>query len=158
MSNIITYSPINSEITTTTELVNVISSYFKSLEVNNTPPTVSGLGLFLNMSRYQLKTFPQSHPFAPFIKKALQYIEEYAERQLFEPKPPTGVMFSLKNNFDWQDKTEIQLTHNKSMAEIIEELNNNNMSPIVYEGEVIPENQTTPQPSISTPEISDPSI
>ena len=144
MSNIISYNPESIAIETKEDMINAISSYFSTIAELNTPPTVSGLGIVLGLSRYQLKSFPKDNEFYPIIRKALQFIEDYSERQLFEPKPPTGVMFALKNNFDWQDKQDINITKTKTMAEIIDELNTNNLSPIAYEGEVIEESNDEP--------------
>ena len=151
MSNIIVYSPENTIIETKEDLITAISSYFSTCQEQNTPLTVSGLGLFLGLSRYQLKNFPTNHTFYPEIRKALQYIEDFCEQQLHAPKPPTGVMFALKNNFDWQDKQEIQISKSKTMAEIIDELNTNNQSPITYEGEVVDESTPPTQECPQSP-------
>ena len=36
--------------------------------------------------------------------------QQYAEESLFIGKNPTGAIFNLKNNYEWKDKNETDLT------------------------------------------------
>lgn len=70
-------------------------------------PLVTGLANHLGMTRQNLIDYQKKGPFLDTIKKAKQAIEEYAENMLYTGQNPTGVIFSLKNNFKWKDKTEV---------------------------------------------------
>jgi hypothetical protein len=59
--------------------------------------------------------------FSNTIKKAKQIIEKYNAEQLYRKEQVTGIIFNLKNNFDWKDKSEVDSNVNLK-AEI------NNMS------------------------------
>lgn len=134
--SLINYSPKQVTFQNEAELINRISSYFDFCNSNSKSPTFSGLALHLGFSRTKLKNFSSNHqqsPFAPIIEKAKQYIIDYAEQQLFSPKSSAGVVFWLKNNDDWVDKTDLQLSHAKTIGEIVDEINLKNKSPILYD-------------------------
>ena len=134
--SLINYSPKQVTFQNEPELINRISSYFDYCNTIPHSPTFSGLALHLGFSRTKLKNFNQNHPqspFAPIIEKAKQYIVDYAEQQLFSPKSSAGVVFWLKNNDDWVDKTDLQLSHAKTIGEIVDEINLKNKSPILYD-------------------------
>lgn len=130
---IIDYVPTNPSINTQEDLINIISSYFEAVNQSKKPPTFTGLSMMLGINRKKLNSFPHDSPFSPIIEKARQYIIDYAEQQLFSPKPAAGVTFWLKNNDEWVDKQDISLHSSKSMKEIIDEMDQKNVSPIIYE-------------------------
>lgn len=71
------------------------------------PYTVTGLALELGFtSRQALLNYEGKKEFQDTIKKAKLKIENYAERKLYTAKNCTGVIFNLKNNYGWKDKTE----------------------------------------------------
>lgn len=72
-------------------------------------PTVSGLAVCLGMTRRALLDYQDKDKFLPTIKEAKARIESYSEQRLHQGAP-TGMIFSLKNNFGWKDKTEQELT------------------------------------------------
>lgn len=78
------------------------------------PFTITGLGLHLGLCRQALLNYEGRQEFMDTIKRAKQKIENYAEEQLFQNcnKNAQGVMFNLKNNYGWKDKTEQELTVN----------------------------------------------
>lgn len=88
-----------------------IDEYFKNCDDNNKPYTMSGLALSLDMDRKTLLNYSKDEDFFPTIKKARNKVETYAEERLFYPNA-TGVIFNLKNNFDWQDKQELEHSGN----------------------------------------------
>ena len=47
------------------------------------------------------------HGFSDTIKKAKLRIYDATEQQLYRGKP-TGAIFSLKNNYGWEDKTKVE--------------------------------------------------
>lgn len=82
-------------------------------------PTVTGLAVFLDTSRETLldyenelhknKDIPDEikHGFSDTIKKAKLRIYAATEQELYHGKP-TGAIFSLKNNYGWEDKTKVE--------------------------------------------------
>lgn len=74
-------------------------------DVRMPAPTMSGLALYLGMDRKTLYNYSKKAQFFPTIKKAKARVEQYLEKRLYG-NSVTGTIFSLKNNFDWADKTE----------------------------------------------------
>lgn len=72
-------------------------------------PTVTGLALALNTSRQTLINYEDKDEFFDTIKKAKDLIEHHWET-LLQGNSVTGVIFNLKNNYSWKDKTETDLT------------------------------------------------
>lgn len=75
-------------------------------------PTVTGLAVYLNTSRQTLLEYEgevegreKSAEFADTIKKAKDLIEMHWEDML-QGNNVTGVIFNLKNNFSWADRSE----------------------------------------------------
>jgi len=70
-------------------------------------PTVSGLAYTLGMSTEALRNYEEKGEFLATVKRAKQRIEMSLEQRLALPAV-TGSIFSLKNNFGWKDKTELE--------------------------------------------------
>ena len=86
-----------------------IDDYFKECDENNRPYTVSGLAYALDTSRRTLLDYEyKDDEFSHTIKKAKDKVESYAEERLYNGGNATGIIFSLKNNYNWQDKQEIE--------------------------------------------------
>lgn len=83
-------------------------------------PTMAGLALSLGIDRKTLTNYAHKDEFFPAIKKARSRVEVALEQRLYGNNV-TGVIFNLKNNFDWSDKQEIRqdTTHHisESLAE-----------------------------------------
>ena len=76
---------------------------------DHSPATVSGLECALGTTRDLLCDYERKKGFSDTIKRAKQRIEAYNEHQLMSRRSNvTGVIFNLKNNFNWKDKTEIE--------------------------------------------------
>jgi hypothetical protein len=69
------------------------------------PYTMTGLAEALNLSRQALMEYKNSDRFGDTIKKARQKVEKSVEILLLN-KGHIGIIFNLKNNFNWKDKTE----------------------------------------------------
>lgn len=69
-------------------------------------PTLSGLALCLGVDRKTIYNYGKKDEFFPTIRNARAHIESVLEQRLFY-QHCTGVIFNLKNNFDWKDKNEI---------------------------------------------------
>lgn len=77
------------------------------------PFTVTGLAVHLDTSRETLIDYEKTESrsqFSDAIKKAKQIIENYNEEGLHRQAQVTGIIFNLKNNFKWVDRTETDLT------------------------------------------------
>lgn len=108
---------------TTEELQEKIDAYFESCweerEDEKTkkeykfqvrPYTITGLAMHLDTSRQTLMNYEERGEFFDAIKRAKLKIENYTEEKL-HGNNVTGVIFSLKNNYGWVDKKEIDNTH-----------------------------------------------
>jgi len=85
------------------------------------PLTISWLALELETSRQTLINYWDSEEFFDTIKKAKQRIESWTEEQLYRTTQVTGVIFNLKNNYDWKDKSEVD--NNTKISVVWEVLN-----------------------------------
>jgi len=81
--------------------------YFEECKEEKEHPTVSGLAYFLDVDRKTITNYQSRGEFFPTIKRAKAYIEAYLEQKLFG-NTVTGVIFNLKNNFEWKDKQELE--------------------------------------------------
>jgi hypothetical protein len=84
-----------------------IEEYFLRQDAQDRPYTITGLALAVGMDRDRLIQYENREPFYDTIKRAKQRVHEYVEERLFGGCSATGVIFSLKNNFGWKDKTEV---------------------------------------------------
>jgi len=82
------------------------------------PYTMSGLARRLGMSRRTLVVYANKDEFLLTIKEARNRVEEDVESRMNEKHTFTpGLIFNAKNNFDWKDKNETDIT---SLGEKIE--------------------------------------
>jgi hypothetical protein len=86
------------------ELQQKIDTYFIECNQKEKPYTITGLALALDMSRQGLINYSNRDEFFDTIKKAKQMVENFNEEMLLSGKNVTGVIFNLKNNWNWQDK------------------------------------------------------
>lgn len=70
-------------------------------------PTMAGLARHLDVDRKTITNYANKEEFFPTIKRARGRVEEFLEQRLYG-NTVTGVIFNLKNNFDWKDKQEIE--------------------------------------------------
>jgi hypothetical protein len=92
-----------------------IKEYFEDYceEGKAHPPTITGLAVFLGTSRKVLMEYEDDRPaFSNAIKKAKERIAAWTEEQLYRNTQVAGVIFNLKNNYGWKDRTETDLTSN----------------------------------------------
>jgi len=82
-----------------------VNAYFDKCDDLNRPYTVSGLCVFLSLSKDQLKRYGQRGPHVETVQSARLIIEEQLEERLLGPGRVTGTIFTLKQ-FGWSDKQE----------------------------------------------------
>jgi hypothetical protein len=105
---------------TASEMQKAIDVYFESCwgldrdgnKIQLRPYTVTGLANSIGMERKTLLDYQERDEFSSTIKEAKKKVAQYVEEYLFMGKNQTGAIFNLKNNFDWKDKTETDLTSN----------------------------------------------
>ena len=73
-------------------------------------PTISGLALHLGVDRKTIVNYSNKEEYFPTIRKARARIESHIEKKLYGNNV-TGLIFNLKNNFDWKDKSEVNQTN-----------------------------------------------
>ena len=75
------------------------------------PYTVTGLAYFLKTSRHTLVNYESKEEFFHTIKNAKSFIQSrLQESALLGEYNPAISIFSLKNNYGWKDKSEIDST------------------------------------------------
>ena len=91
------------------ELQEAIDKYFEECDERGKPYTVSGLAYALDTTRRTLLDYEEKDEYSHTIKKAKAKIESFNEELLYSKDVPTvGVIFNLKNNYNWKDKQEIE--------------------------------------------------
>lgn len=90
------------------EMQQLINDYFNYCDENKKPYTVSGLANALDLTRQSLLNYEENDEFFDTIKRAKSKIEQFAEECLFVGSNTAGVIFNLKNNYNWKDKQEIE--------------------------------------------------
>lgn len=102
---------------TVEELEEAVESYFEKGgpawvsmgEYDAFNPTMSGLALHLGVDRKTVYNYSKKDEYFPTIKRARARIEEALEQRLYG-QTVTGIIFNLKNNFDWMDKQDLAHT------------------------------------------------
>ena len=98
---------------TVEELQKGIDKYFQECDEKEKPYTMSGLAFSLDIDRRTLTNYSNKESFFPLIKKAKQKVEQQLEENALMGKAnATFTIFNLKNNYGWQDKTEVQVNKN----------------------------------------------
>ncbi len=79
----------------------------KKILSSQTPYTITGLALALDTTRETLLDYEARDRFSDTIKRAKLKIQNYNEIQLYGNNV-AGVIFNLKNNYDWKDRTQVE--------------------------------------------------
>ena len=91
-----------------------IDEYFVMCDAKPRPYTVLSLCIYLDITRETLLQYAKLQDFSDTIIRAKLKIESYAEDCLYVTKNPTGIIFNLKNNWKWHDKTEVVTTNTEA--------------------------------------------
>lgn len=90
------------------ELERVIENYFQQQDSKEKPYTITGMALFLGMTRKNLIEYGERENFVNVINRARARIESQVEDMLLTGKNQAGCIFWLKNQ-GWSDKQEIEV-------------------------------------------------
>lgn len=100
---------------TVEELEEMIQKYYIRCEEKEKPLTMSGLALWLGISRQTLVNYSYKDDFFDTINIARGMVQaDMEERGLSGNSNATMSIFSLKNNFGWVDKQEINANNNNT--------------------------------------------
>jgi hypothetical protein len=89
----------------------IIDEYFAGQDARERPYTITGLALALGLDRPQLLSYGRTDEFYNTIKEAKAKVQSSVEEKLLmQGAPAAGVIFNLKNNFGWRDKTETEVS------------------------------------------------
>lgn len=87
-----------------------IDKYFQECDKKERPYTMSGLAESLDIDRRTLINYGNNDLFCSLIKKAKQKVERQLEENALTGKGnATFTIFNLKNNYGWQDRTEVEV-------------------------------------------------
>ena len=110
------------------EVEKKINAYFNYCEEQEKPYTMSGLAYYLGIDRKTLLNYSKNEEYFHTIKKARDKVQMQLEECLYRLGNNSGVIFNLKNNFDWKDKIEHSSSEveniNKNISNIANLLNN----------------------------------
>ena len=110
------------------EVEEKINAYFNYCEEKEKPYTMSGLAYYLGIDRKTLLNYSKNEEYFHTIKKARDKVQMQLEECLYRLGNNSGVIFNLKNNFDWKDKIEHSSSEveniNKNLSNIADLLNN----------------------------------
>ena len=107
------------------ELEDAVESYFNNdafIDMGDEKvfaPTVEGLAFALGMTRKTLIEYEKKDEFCNTIKRAKQRIGIALEQRLYGNNV-TGIIFNLKNNFGWKDKTEQDISATVRVKDVSE--------------------------------------
>lgn len=94
------------------EFAELVARYFDECATLRDVPTISGLAVYLDCDRKTLLSYKKRDDFLPSIKMALARCEAVIEsRALMGGLNATMSIFTLKNNYGWVDKTEVDNKH-----------------------------------------------
>jgi hypothetical protein len=107
------------------EVEEKINAYFNYCEEKEKPYTMSGLAYYLGIDRKTLLNYSKNEEYFHAIKKARDKVQMQLEECLYRLGNNSGVIFNLKNNFDWKDKMEAEKTDMTKVDELLKEIKDN---------------------------------
>ena len=104
------------------EMQEAIDKYFNECKNERRPITFTGLAYSIGLSRQGLLNYSDKEEFFDTIKKARDYVEMTLEERLIGTSGiATGIIFNLKNNYDWKDKQDINADVNTEIKVTIDD-------------------------------------
>lgn len=101
------------------ELQKKIEEYFSQCDRDHDPYTVTGLAMALDVDRKTLLNYSDKEEFFHTIKRAKLKVENYLEKRLINDNSTSGIIFNLKNNYDWKDKQEIEHSGKLKLEDVL---------------------------------------
>jgi len=103
------------------QLRKVAKTYFDRCDREKIPYTMSGLASALHITRHTLTAYKQDEEYGPEVEMYKGIIEaQMEERMLTGQNAATPSIFSLKNNYGWKDKLEVETNTNINIKTIKE--------------------------------------
>ena len=94
---------------TAKELQSKIDDFFDQCSINEDIPTITGLAVALKTNRQTLVNYSQKEQFVDTINGAKAKIEAGIQQLALKGlSNPALSIFTLKNNYGWKDKTEVE--------------------------------------------------
>ena len=111
-----------------------IEDFFERCYENKKIPTITGLAVHLDTDRHTLLNYENSLDDPSYdkldydvkvrlitsLKRAKQRVESEYEQAFFSKNSAVGAIFTLKNNYKWVDKQEVEQT-NKTIEVTLED-------------------------------------
>lgn len=96
------------------EFDRLAEEYFQYCDDNNKPYTITGLACYLDVDRTWFFCHDQEGtPYFDAVKRAKQRIlRDNEEKSIVGKYNTTFMIFSLKNNFGWSDKQDVNVNAN----------------------------------------------
>ena len=99
----------------------ILSTDKTTWKVTTKPKTLSGLCLWLKVSKDYISEKAKDENFSETIKQIRLEVENNIEEWILTNSyNATSWIFNLKNNFNWKDKTEVELSEKEATIEDFE--------------------------------------
>jgi len=93
------------------QLQKLIDAYYIDCDEREAPYTIEGLAYACNCDRRTITNYAKDSKFFPTIKRAREKIlARITELAIAGKGNATSIIFNLKNNYDYKDKTESDVT------------------------------------------------
>ena len=117
------------------ELAKGIEEYFEDCKKREKPYTMSGLAVWLGITRQTLVNYSHKDKFFPLIKKAKERVQAQIEENAIDGTfNTTFAIFSLKANYKWDDGNKVNVNINHPKTEKVEDIvDNSNLEKVLYE-------------------------
>lgn len=80
-------------------------------------PSFLGLVNYLDMDKDTVLKYSKMDGFSVSYKKVMDIIQQYTANLLQTKNNVAGIIFTLKNNFGWQDKKELEVTSKSKLED-----------------------------------------
>ena len=117
------------------ELSKGIEEYFEDCKKREKPYTMSGLAVWLGITRQTLVNYSHKDKFFPLIKKAKERVQAQIEENAIDGTfNTTFAIFSLKANYKWDDGNKVNVDINHPKTEKVEDIvDNSDLEKVLYE-------------------------
>ena len=96
----------------------IINAYFLKCAEKETIPTMSGIGVALDVARSTIQDYRERDGYDEVLRRAKGICERHLEERLLSGKNPIGAIFILKNGYGWKDKSTLEHDAATNLADI----------------------------------------